>query len=294
MIRVIALGSLLGCAFPSPLPAMVGGAQPASEGTARAVVMLTGSHGTFCSGVALARDLVLTAAHCVLPGATYKLIEFDDALASGASGQRVDSIVRAHSASKDARERAGDTRLEPGSSARAARQPVLKDIASIARHPGFDVNAVLRHRVTADVALLKLAAPLKVAPAMLAPPGNPVAPGDRFVVAGYGLTVRGDGKTGGTVRAATLVATGQPGTLQIRLADPATKGERAGLGACTGDSGAPAFRDIGGTLAVIGVVSWSTGPAATDGCGGLTGVTPLTRYHGWIVEQAGKMGSPLQ
>jgi hypothetical protein len=128
---------------------------------------------------------------------------------------------------------------------------------------------------------------------MLAPPGNPVAPGDRFVVAGYGLTVRGDGKTGGTVRAATLVATGQPGTLQIRLADPATRGERAGLGACTGDSGAPAFRDIGGTLAVIGVVSWSTGPAATDGCGGLTGVTPLTRYHGWIVEQAGKMGSPL-
>ena len=88
--------------------------------------------------------------------------------------------------------------------------------------------------------------------------------------------------------------TGQPGTLQIRLADPTTKGERAGLGACTGDSGAPAFRDIGGTLAVVGVVSWSTGPAATDGCGGLTGVTPLTRYHGWIVEQAGKMGSPLR
>jgi hypothetical protein len=252
MIRVIILGCLLGCALPSPLSAMVGGAKPVSEDTRLSVVMLTGSHGTFCSGVALARDLVLTAAHCVLPGATYKLVEFD-----------------------------------------TARQPVLKDIASIARHPEFDVNAVLRHRVTADVALLKLAAPLKVAPAMLAPPGNPVSPGDRFVVAGYGLTVRGDGKTGGTVRAATLIATGQPGTLQIRLADPATRGERAGLGACTGDSGAPAFRDIGGTLAVIGVVSWSTGPAATDGCGGLTGVTPLTRYHGWIVEQAGKMGSPL-
>jgi hypothetical protein len=142
--------------------------------------------------------------------------------------------------------------------------------------------------------LLKLAAPAKTAAAALAPPALPIAAGDRFVVAGYGLAVRGDGKTGGTVRAATLAANGQPGTLQIRLVDPATKGERAGLGACTGDSGAPVFRDVGGALAVVGVVSWSTGPGLSDGCGGLTGVTPLARYRGWIVGQAGKMGSPLQ
>src|SRR5262245_15488801 len=42
------------------------------------------------------------------------------ALASEASGQRGVSIVHAHSASEDARERADDTRPEPGSSARAA------------------------------------------------------------------------------------------------------------------------------------------------------------------------------
>ena len=40
------------------------------------------------------------------------------ALASEASGQRGNSEVRAHSASEDARERASDTRPEPGSSAR--------------------------------------------------------------------------------------------------------------------------------------------------------------------------------
>jgi GNAT superfamily N-acetyltransferase len=40
--------------------------------------------------------------------------------AGEASGQRGESIVRAHSASEDARERADDTRPEPGSSARAA------------------------------------------------------------------------------------------------------------------------------------------------------------------------------
>src|SRR6184192_712516 len=42
------------------------------------------------------------------------------ALASEASGQRGNSKVRAHSASEDARERADDTRPEPGSSAHAA------------------------------------------------------------------------------------------------------------------------------------------------------------------------------
>ena len=70
MIRIaIVLGCV--CALASSGTAMVGGAPPTSEGAGRAVVMLTGSHGTFCSGVALGRELVLTAAHCVLPGADY-------------------------------------------------------------------------------------------------------------------------------------------------------------------------------------------------------------------------------
>jgi uncharacterized protein (DUF1501 family) len=41
------------------------------------------------------------------------------ALASEASGQRSNSIASAHSASEDARKRAGDTRPEPGASVRA-------------------------------------------------------------------------------------------------------------------------------------------------------------------------------
>jgi hypothetical protein len=133
MIR-IAIALTCACTVSSSLNAMVGGAPPADKDTGGAVIMLTGSHGTFCSGVALTRDLVLTAAHCVLPGASYKVIEFD-----------------------------------------GARQPMLKDLATIATHPDFDVNAVLRHRVTADVALVKLAAPLKILPAPLAPDSGSVA-----------------------------------------------------------------------------------------------------------------------
>ncbi|MGB7079089.1 MAG: trypsin-like serine protease, partial [Xanthobacteraceae bacterium] len=108
------------------------------------------------------------------------------------------------------------------------------------------------------------------------------------------VTVRGDGRTGGTVRAAALVVTGQPGPLQIRLYDPRTRDESAGLGACAGDSGAPAFRDTNGSLTIVGVVSWSTGPKLLAGCGGLTGITPLVRYRIWIVDTARALGSPLQ
>ena len=232
--------------------AMVGGAPPAGD-LGRAVVMLVGSKGTSCSGVALARDLVLTAGHCVMPGADYKLVEFD-----------------------------------------AARSPQLRDIARIALHPGFDAEAAARSRVTADVALVKLAVPLQVTTLPLDMSDRRASPGDRFVVVGNGLAVPGDGKSGGTPRRADLVATGQPGTLQIRLTDPRTMNKAAGLGACTADSGAPALRERDGRLVVAGVVSWSTGPNNTAGCGGLTGVTPLIRYRGWIVETAGKLGAALR
>ena len=56
------------------------------------------------------------------------------ALASEASGQRGDSKVRAHSASEDARERAGDTRPEPGSTARAAPAGAGAKLAKITNH----------------------------------------------------------------------------------------------------------------------------------------------------------------
>jgi hypothetical protein len=237
-----------------PSHAMVGGAAPAADSASRSVVMILGSGGTACTATAIARDLLLTAAHCVLPGSDYKLV-------GSAPGQA----------------------------------PVLKDITRIEHDPQFDLKRLFGHLATADVALIKLAEPLpaKIPAAPLGAEEEPVAVGDAFVIAGYGVTVRGDGRTGGTVRAATLVATGQPGSLQIRLFDPKTKGDSPGLGACAGDSGAPVFRDKDGRTVIIGVVSWSTGPKLEGGCGGLTGVTPLARYRGWIVDTARMLGSPL-
>jgi secreted trypsin-like serine protease len=253
MPRRLAAFALIAC-WCTPAAALVGGAAVVTgTDVGRHVVLIVGSRSNFCTGTAIARDLVLTVAHCVLPGAEYKIVEYD-----------------------------------------AAHQPLLKAVTSVARHPAFKLETMLAHRATADVALLKLAAPLS-APATPAPLATRTAfaVGERFTVAGYGVAVRGDGKTGGTARAATLVATGRPGTLQVRLVDPATMGERAGLGACTGDSGAPAFDETGANAAVVGVVSWSTGPGGSDGCGGLTGLTPLALYRDWIAATARQLGSPL-
>jgi hypothetical protein len=121
----------------------------------------------------------------------------------------------------------------------------------------------------------------------------PITPGAKFSVAGVGVTIRGDGKSAGVTRSAELVATGRPGTLQIRLVDPTTQGAREGLGACTGDSGAPVFEEQQAGPAIVGVVSWSTGPNGSAGCGGLTGVTPLTLYRDWIVRTARQWGFAL-
>jgi hypothetical protein len=229
-----------------PAAAIVGGGGLPAENIARAIVTIIGSRGSFCSGSLIAQDLVLTAAHCVLPGADYKVIL-------------------------------------PGET-----PPRLLDVKRMASHPQFNVQNILAHRASADVALLQLAAPLPPgkAPAPLGAPAVPILLGARLTVAGVGVTRRGDGKSGGTVHAADLAVTGKPGSLQIRLADPLPNNIRDGLGACTGDSGAPAFEMQGGRAVIVGVVSWSTGANNTDGCGGLTGVTPLTLYRDWIVRTA--------
>jgi hypothetical protein len=250
LLRIFAGLLLLAVA---PAYAIVGGGAPSADGVGRSVVTIVGSRGNFCTGALIAPRIVLTAAHCVQPGADYKIVEYG-----------------------------------------ADKQPSLQDVKSVAIHPAFKMEAMLAHRATADVALLQLGSPAKgKAPSTLGAPNIPIIVGSRFTIAGIGVTVRGDGKSGGTIRVAGLIATGKPGTLQIRLVDPVNQGARDGLGACTGDSGGPVFEDKQTGPAIIGVVSWSTGPNGSAGCGGLTGVTPLTLYRDWLVQTARQWGTGL-
>jgi secreted trypsin-like serine protease len=244
----VAIPLLLVLSWIDPAFALVGNAPPATGPAARAIVMIVDARGDLCTGTALSRDLVLTAAHCVTRPIDYQVKAYQ-------TGQSI-------------------------------------SVHSIARHPRFDFASYAAARATADVALLKLAAPLPevIVPATLAAPRR-VAVGERLTIAGFGVTEVGTARGLGVPRIATLSVTGRPGSLQIRLFDLATRNLRAGLGGCTGDSGAPAFD--GDAPLVIGVVSWSTGPEDTDGCGGLTGITPLLFYRDWMIDTARKFNSPI-
>lgn len=153
--------------------------------------------------------------------------------------------------------------------------PKLLPAARIALHPRFDLDQFRTRRPTPDLALVKLAEPLPAAfrPARLADAGGLPPKGAEFLIAGFGVTADGATKSAGTLRTVLLPNIGSTGGIMVRLSRA-----EGGAGACTGDSGGPAFRDG----AVAGVVGWATAPGGARGCGGVTGVTLVSLHRDWI------------
>ena len=111
-----ALAALIVLLLTAPAAALIGNAPPATGWAARPIVMVIDGRGDLCTGTALARDLVLTAAHCVALPIAYRV--------------------------------------------RAYQNGATIEVRQIARHPGFAMAAYAASRATADIALIKLAAPL--------------------------------------------------------------------------------------------------------------------------------------
>ncbi len=139
----------------APALAVTGNAPAAAVWAARPIVMIVNARDDLCTGTALARDLVLTAAHCVARPVDYQIKAYQTGIAIPAR--------------------------------------------TIVRHPRFDYASYAASRATADVALIKLAAPLPdvVVPATLASPRR-VEAGETLTIAGFGVTLAGTARGLGT------------------------------------------------------------------------------------------------
>ena len=216
------------CSSPRPHRAIVGGGVPSTRAIGRSVVTIVGSRGNFCTGALIAPKLALT-------GGALR--------AAGGGPTRSSKLAptgsRNYGASKTSRSTLPSTyrrcqRIAP---------PPTSHCCNSKRSPNGKN------------------------PAALGVPQVPIAVGSRFTIAGIGVTIRGEGTSGGTIRC------GQPGRDRAARG-PCRSGwsiRRAGRHTRRARRLHRGFRRAGvrgparAAAAIVGVVSWSTGPNGSAG-----------------------------
>lgn len=208
--------------------AVIGGS-PAAAGEFEATGALLTGGGVLCTGTLVAPDAVLTAAHCLSPLLT---------------GGIPPSFTLALDASA-----ASDGQIYTGASAYP--------------HPDYNMLAMSQGLgQNYDVGVLLLDEPVVgVAPAILPTPAeanSALAPGMSLEIVGYGVTEPSALLTPGVKQKAetTLI---EVGLHEILLSNPGQPQN------CRGDSGGPAFADLGGGLRLLGLVSRGEG-GLLDAC----------------------------
>lgn len=150
-------------------------------------------------------------------------------------------------------------------------------VTRIIVHPKYDPNQFITRKPSPDMAILKLSEqlPARYRPAKLSHETALPKPKTLYVLAGFGFARDGDERSLGTLRSVALPAVGTTGGIMVRVS--AGNGEIKG--ACTGDSGGPAF--LGAELA--GIIGWTSIPAGKN-CGFTTGVTLVGLQRSWLVQ----------
>lgn len=251
--RLRRLVTALLCLLPVPALAVTGGEIVRDpNGIRRSVVQIESSRGELCSGAVIAPDLVLTAAHCVLQRASYRVVVVDHRFRRFA--------VRAIAA-------ALHPSFVPGTTPRT--------------QPGIDL-AILKLAQPLGPEFTPLD------PASAAQVGQ----GEFVDLAGFGLAGEEMRGTARILRRTRLVSLGtlQVANKVLVVADEDRLAETTGSGACRGDSGGPIVRGgPRGGFQLLGIVSWSSGALharTATACGGLTAVTPVADHEGWIAARS--------
>ena len=218
------------------------------NGLRRSVVSIENSLGELCSGVVIGRDLVLTAAHCVMDRASY----------------RISALTRAF-------------RPQRFNVAALAIHPTFVPGTTPRTQPGIDLAMLKLDRPFGPEFL-----PLDPTEA------GRIDVGDAVTIAGFGVSSERLKGSARTLRQTNLVSLGpiEVANRVLIVVDRNRLAETTGAGACRGDSGGPILAATQTGYQLYGIVSWSSGPlrgARPSACGGLTAVTPVVEHLGWIV-----------
>ena len=167
------IAALVGLA---PAHAINGGNSAPADIAARTALIVS-TRGSICSAAVIARNLLLTAGHCVEPEANYA-VSFDEG-----AGPRIVPIT--------------DIRLHP----QYDRHQFEK------RKPSPDMAIV---KIAEPL-------PARFRPARLATERALPKHGEPFTLAGYGFSIEGDPRSMGKVRAVTLLSIGNTAEIIVRV-----------------------------------------------------------------------------
>ena len=236
-----------------PAAAVVGGVDARDAyGSRTWTVRVETSRGELCSGAVIAREIVLTAAHCLMGGGSVSVVSLDPRFRPR---RQMVVAVLPHPTFVP-----GTTpRTQPGTDLALLRlaQPLPRDIEPLTLGGG------LWQGETVTMAGFGLSAEDNKRTARRLRETQ--------------LVNAGNYTTQNTVKVAV---------------DVEARGETPGAGACRGDSGGPVLRGSTRSRDLVGIVSWSSGPLNTRArriCGGFTAITPVSEYRNWISQGSSRL-----